>query len=266
MAHARGNNVFIACALALVLACGATAFGAQEEPTVDKQADVDKPADEKKDKPAKEPVPIRALTSEQLAEARKGRDRADLMRADLEKRMSVARREAREETGERQPHLEQFDGEADLVANAYEEVMTRYPHTEVAAYCMLRLAGHYMYQYDLDAAEQLMKKTAREFRGTPEETDAIFSLGLFYLQSRHEPAKAMKWFVRIPKPGDGPYDEASVRYLSAQQSMTKCELFLGRDAEAKKRTDDLKQVFPQYADEIERTYQSFVLEARQSRQ
>ncbi len=48
--------------------------------------------------------------------------------------------------------------------------------------------------------------------------------------------------------------------------MTKCELFLGRDAEAKKRTDDLKQVFPQYADEIERTYQSFVLEARQSQQ
>ena len=156
------------------------------------------------------------------------------------------------------PSQELIDAEADKVVKAYQEVLGRFPHTEIAADCASRLSGFYQFQGEFDKAVELMKNTAEEFAGTKEGIRAIFEMAFFYLQARHDPAEATKWFSRIPKPtkpAGSPYDRDDVLYLSAQEGFAKCELALRQDLQARQRIDDLKQAYPQFKDEIERSYQ-----------
>jgi tetratricopeptide (TPR) repeat protein len=203
------------------------------------------------------PVPTKKLWGTQYSEASSAGSRADLLRAELEKRMSAARSE---QGGKKapSPSAGQFDAEAAEVARAYQEVIDRYPHTEIAADCALRLSGLYQFLGKFDEAAELSAKTASEFAGTPEGLRAIFNTGLIHAQARHDPAEAAKWFARIPrptKPAGAPYDFDDKLYLSAQEQLTKCELRLGDDRQAKQRMDELKQVFPEYGDDLDRFHQ-----------
>jgi hypothetical protein len=229
---------------------------------------VNNPSTAEEDRSAGRPVPTRKLWGKEYADAVAARNRADGMRAALEGRISAARREWRK-AGKRGPlpTSDAFEAQAAEVARAYQDVIDRYPHTEIAAYCALRLSGHYKFQQQHDKARELTEQTAIDFAGTSQGNKAVFSAGLFHLQTRHDPAEAIKWFCRIPKPAKpagGPYDEDDKLYLSAQEHLVKCELALRQDAQAKQRIDDLKQAYPQYAGELSRSYQ-FEVDSRDSR-
>ena len=106
-------------------------------------------------------------------------------------------------------------------------------------------------------------ETATEFADTPEGIKAVFNTGLIHLQARHDPAEASKWFARVTKPAKPAgalYDETDKFYLSAQEQLIKCELMLGLDGQAEERAKKLKQVFPQYAGEVARSYQTELAE------
>jgi len=227
---------------------------------------VTQPSTAEEDKSSSRFVPTKKLWGARYSEAVSARMRADRMRAELEQRMPPARTEpAGKEGTPAAPGA--FDAQAAEVARAYKEVIDRYPHTEIAAYCALRLSGFYQYQGKFDEALELSAKTAGEFAGTLEGFEAAFNTGLIYAQARHEPAEASKWFARIPKPNkpaDVPYDEADKLYLSAQQQLTKCELALGRDGQAEARASDLTQTFPQHGQELDRSFR-FEVASRDAR-
>jgi len=201
-------------------------------------------------------MPTKALWGAQLSEARAARSRADLMRADLEKRMPAATGAATAKQGA-SPAPGKFDAEAAAVVRAYQEVIERYPHTEIAAECALRLSGFYQYQGRYDEAAELSAKTASEFAGTPGGLKAVFNTGLIHAQARGDYAEASKWFLRIPKPDKPPgaaYDQEDKLYLAAQQQLAKCELRLGQDGQAEKRSGELKQAFPQFGDQLDKSF------------
>ncbi|MHC4398963.1 MAG: M56 family metallopeptidase [Planctomycetota bacterium] len=243
-----------------VKAAGKTTTSAAEELAAERVLPADDPSTAEEDRSAGRPVATRKLWGKEYSEAVSARNRVDRMRADLEKRMSAARREWRK-AGNRSPlpTSDRFEAQAAEVVRAYQEVINRYPHTEIAAGCALRLAGSYQYQGKFDEAAQVSAKAATEFAGTPEGVKAVFSTGLIHLQARHDPAEASKWFARVTrpaKPAGAPYDEADKFYLSAQEQLIKCELMLGLDSQAEERMKKLKQVFPQYAGEVDRFYQA----------
>jgi len=197
-------------------------------------------------------VPLRTLRGNDYDTARELRDTADRMRGELEGRLSGPPRT--------RPQIsqEEIDAESAKIEQAYREVIERYPRTEIAAYCALRLSS---YCASVDEAVEILERTAKEFAGTSEENKIIFELGLLHLQIKHEPAEAIKWFSRISKPdGDG-YGMGDVLYLSAQQQLAKCELQLRQDADAQDRVTKLKESYSQYAQELERSYQ-FEVESR----
>jgi len=207
-----------------------------------------------------EGTPLRQLRGNELVAAREARDQADLMRAELEGRLSGP-------PEERPPiSQEEIEVEAAKIEQAYQEVIDRYPHTEIAAYCAMCLSGHYIFHGKIDTAVELMEQTAKEFSETPVANETIFEMGLIHLQSRHDPAEAIKWFSRIPKPGNSAGAEYGLDdklYLSAQLLLVKCELQLSRDDKAQDRVSELKNAYPQYAQETEHSYQ-FEVEARNS--
>jgi tetratricopeptide (TPR) repeat protein len=201
-------------------------------------------------------VPIKKLRGKKYSEAMNAQNMADLKRAEFEKRYSPVF----DDQGNMKelPNQKQMDVEAAKVAQAYQEVLDRYPHTEVAAYCAARLSGLYLFQGKLEKAVELMEQTAREFAGTTEEDKAVFVVGLIHEQARHDPAEAIKWFSRISKPeqhAGSSYGEEGKLYLSAQEQLAKCELALKQDAHAQKRTSALKEDFPQFKDELSGEYQ-----------
>ena len=202
----------------------------------------------------------RKLSGEEYSEAVAARNRADRMRAGLEAEMSAARR-AWKKTGKPGPSPVpgKFETRAAAVARAYQEVIERFPRTEIAAYCVLRLIGHYQYQGNLDLAA----KNACESAGTREGVPAVLETGLLHLQGRHDPAEAAKWFARVlkpEKPAGAPYDIADKLYISAQQELIKCHLLLRQDRQAEDRVKKLVQAFPMFSSELEFSYK-FVVEA-----
>jgi len=203
-------------------------------------------------------VPLRELRGKDYDVAREARDRGDLLRSELERLLSGP-------PAERPPiSQEKIDTKSAEIVQAFLEVMDRYPHTEIAAYCATRLSGHYMFHGKMDKALELLEQTAKEYSGTHVENEVIFEIGLTHLQSRHDPAEAIKWLSRILKPvksAGAEYGMDDVLYLSAQQQLIKCELQLRQDGESEDRVTKLKNTYPQYAEEIERSYQ-FEIEAR----
>ena len=180
-----------------------------------------------------DPIRIRRLWGKEYSEAVSARNRADRMRADLEKTLSAARRG----TGSvAKTNQTQSDVETATVVRAYQEIISRYRYTEIAAASALSLSGFYQYLGQFDKAAEISAQTAKELAGTHEGAKAAFNTGLIHAQARHQPAEAIEWFARIPKPAkrSGPlYDEKDKLYLAAQQQLIKCELILNNDAQAK---------------------------------
>ena len=211
-----------------------------------------------------QPLGVRTLRGTEYSEAVAARNRADRMRAGLEAEMSAARLAWRK-TGKPGPSPipAKFETRAAAVARAYEEVIERFPRTEIAAYCVLRLAGHYQYQGNFDQAARLAAKTACESAGTQAGVQAVLETGLLHLQARHDPAEAAKWFARVPKPekpAGAEYGTADKLYISARQQLIKCHLRLGQDRQAEDRVKKLVQAYPMYASDLERSYK-FEIEA-----
>lgn len=211
------------------------------------------------------PVPTKKLWGTQYSEACAARSRADLMRAELEKRMPAAkgakRMPAAKGAAARKqgpsPTPGEFEAEVAAVVRAYQEAIDRYPHTEIALDCAMGLSGLYQYQGKYNEAAELSGKTANEFAGTPEGLRATLNTGLIHAEARGDYAEARNWLLRIPKPDKppgAPYDKEDNLYLAAQEQLTKCELRLGRDGQAETRSGELRQTFPQYSDQLERSF------------
>ena len=195
-----------------------------------------------------------------MPQAVAARDRADLMRAELEKKIPAAHGKPDPKVS---PSPDQLPAEAAQVVAAYQAVIDGYGHTEIAAYAAERLSGFYQYFGHFDRAAEILEQTASEFAGTKMGTDALLSTGLLHLQARHDPAEAMRWFERIGEPQAGE-DPPGTVYLAAQQQLIKCELELHRDEAAKARIEALKKFYPQHAVQLDRQFQ-FEIEAIRSR-
>lgn len=215
--------------------------------------------------PAAEPLPLRKVLRKERAAAIGARDHADQLMAKLEPALSATRMPPENRPADaRTLTPEQIDAEATEVVRAYQEVLDGYPHTEIAAYCILRLAGFCLFMGDLKTAARLQEEAAEEYAGTPEESQICLEVGTFHLQGKHDPAEALKWFSRVGYPGKKPpgalldYDESDKHYLAAQESMIRCELALHQDAQAKECCERLEKTYPQYEAEIRREYETAV--------
>ena len=191
-------------------------------------------------------VRLRRLRGQERRAASDSRDLADQLRADYHRAYRG-----------RHPKKE---GEAAAFREAeaaYKEVLKKYPGTEIAGYCHLRLSGLYKLRRDYKAAEALIKQMARLYAGTSYEIEAYFSLGLTELQARHDPAAAIPWLEKVlplaaeenarRKPD---LSKTQQLHFSAQQQLIKCEVRLGRPAKADERRETLTTVYPQYERQI----------------
>jgi len=208
-------------------------------------------------RPAGSAAPVRVLRGDEYAEAARARNHADLLRAALEREMSEARIRAADAQRD-ESVTEDYGQQADEVIRAYQQVIARYPHTEIAAGCAVRLAGFYQQLRRFDEAAQLLATSALEYQGTYQGTRISFNAGLIHAQARDDQLEAMQWFARIPKPSDPSdpnYQDALKLHLSAQEQLAKCELKLGQVQQAERRITDLKRIHPEHSDEVDRFHQ-----------
>jgi tetratricopeptide (TPR) repeat protein len=137
----------------------------------------------------------------------------------------------------------------------------------VAAYCGLGLSGFYCYLHDYDEAISQAKRVAEEYAGTDDGPRALLTLGAIYLDACHDPAAAAEWFAKIPEPpraaSADQYGPPESHHFSAQVALAKCELQMGRAAEAEARYKQLAARYPQYAAQVE---QEREFESRADRQ
>lgn len=206
--------------------------------------------------------PLKSLSAAERSEAGQARDRADLMRSELERHLPRPAFSSNGD-GRRLLDLRELEAEAAEVARAYQEVIERYPRTDISAYCATRLAGFYQRLGQVDDAANVLEGVADEFAGTAEGHKATFETGLVHSQARQDPREAIQWFARVPEPANRSDAEALALYLSAQQQLMKCELALGRDGQAKERLSEMKAAYPQFASELENFFQ-FEVTARNS--
>ena len=189
---------------------------------------------------------VRRLTGKEMVEAGQARDRADQLRAGYE---------AAHRAGPADKPDEAAESAFRTAEAAYQDVLDKYPGTDIAAYCYLRLAGLYQYHRDHARMTELLQDMAARFAGTEYESQAYFTLGLMHLQALHDPKSAAPWFEKVaPPPGADPdgtvpdkkYDHTHVVYISATQALAKCEIRLGKPADAARRCEALSKRYPQY--------------------
>lgn len=145
------------------------------------------------------------------------------------------------------------------ITSAYKQVIDEFPHTDVAAYCATRLSGFYQRLGRFDQATQLLEQTAQDFDGTYEGIKARFNAGLVHAQARHDPAEAKGHFTQVlqpTNPADAHYDDAMTLFLSAQEQILKCELQLGREAQAREHLTDLKKTLPEMQGELDSFFET----------
>jgi len=201
-----------------------------------------------KDQPPR-PV-LRELKGQELRDAREARDRADVLRAAYERPRQGPHGAAKDEA------------EFAKVAAAYRDAIAKCKGTEIAAYCLVRLAGAHMFSKEYDKAAEVLNELASGYPGTEHEAEAYFTFGLMHLQNRHDPAAALPWFGKVQPPPtadddgtvpDRKYSKADVRYISAQQCLAKCEIRLGDPAGAAQRVEALGRRYPQYRASFEKS-------------
>ena len=139
---------------------------------------------------------------------------------------------------------------------------------------MARLSGLYKFAGHRDKAEAVLKDIATRFAGTVRESKAYFSLGLHFLQACHDPAAAIPWLEKVPPPptagDDGvvpqrAYSVADKRYIGAQQTLAKCQVRVGRPADAAARIEALADRYPYYVKSFANTVRFEVRSALSNR-
>jgi tetratricopeptide (TPR) repeat protein len=145
--------------------------------------------------------------------------------------------------------------ESKRVISAYAEAIRVCPGTDVAAYCGLGLSGFYCYLHDYDEAISQAKQVAEECAGTADGLTALLVVGTIYNDAYHDPAAAAEWFARIPEPpgvaSADQYGPPESLHFAAQVALAKCELQMGRAAEAEARYGRIAARYPQYAPQVE---------------
>ena len=158
------------------------------------------------------------------------------------------------------PKSEQEINDFKEVISDYQNIITRYDGTEIAAYSQHNISAAYQFQGNYDEAIKQAKMGSEMFAGTSYETRFYTTIGLIYLQGTHDPNKAIGWFEKIPDPGSGREGFISIQgnravsaYISAQQSIIKCEIELGRVRKALRRVEGLSAQFPEQKENLERS-------------
>lgn len=158
-------------------------------------------------------------------------------------------------SGSRTPDSKNAKQEYAEVAEAYREIVRRFPGSGIAAYAGLRLGGFHQYRRDFSAAATAVEQVATDFEGSDWADEAYFTRGLIELQARNRPQEARKWFQKILPPastaqGDraGLQTSASQQYLAAQQQLAIAEYRAGQVARAEARIELLGEKFPVIAD------------------
>jgi hypothetical protein len=193
---------------------------------------------------------LRQLSSTELGKANKLTVHAEKLRNEFKKNYRTLHpRHHQKATPQRELAFEQ-------VVQAYNTLISKYPLTEIGANTTIRLAGFYKYSRNYDKAIKIVEKGGSDFAGTPMENEFFFSAGLMCLQSKHDPLAAAVQFKKIPKPSqktaidERDYNENETKYLSAQQTIAKCELQVGQYTRARHRCQRLAMRMPFYRSHI----------------
>jgi hypothetical protein len=185
-------------------------------------------------------VRFHRLFDEELKAARHATDCAEQLRRDYQAIVGPGRHDGQEIADPKRS--KSFEN----VVQAYTVVISQYAGTEIAATCAVRLAGFHTYGQDYETSMAVLKNAAALYAGTPVENALHFSLGLTYLQGKHDPEEATKWFKLIPRPTSGRARTSEFSsqheklYFSAQQQIAKCDALLNRVAYAQQRYERLK--------------------------
>ena len=210
---------------------------------------------------------FRTLDGAQLQEARAARDDADVK---LQKCRELYTRITPEDFAHLmkdpnwlkvKPRPQQEINDFNEVILDYQNIVKKYEGTEIAAYCRHKISAAYQFQGQYDEAINQAQIGSEMFAGTTYETRFYHTIGLIYLQGLHEPENAMGWFHKIPNPGSsgesfvrGQYNQAVSSYISAQQSIIRCQVELGRIKAAVRRVDIISQQFPEHKENVDREF------------
>jgi hypothetical protein len=208
--------------------------------------------------------PAKKVTGQELTSAKQARDQADRMWSGLRREVRAARsgnagNPEIKATNAQSPEAVALQSRVDEVIDAYRTVIKKYPGTDIAVYCELRLSGVYQQLGKPDKAVEVLEKAADEFAGTHEGINVALNLGLIEAQGRHDPVAATKWFNKVPLPkdtADPAYESMVVLYFSSQQQLIKAELDRGLQSDAEARVKKFREDLPKQADELDRFYKS----------
>jgi tetratricopeptide (TPR) repeat protein len=158
-----------------------------------------------------------------LIDAQNARDHADRLRAGYESahKPGPVAKEAREA----------FDEVVAAYAQAIDRSTASPEIADVAMYCHLRLAGAYQYAQQFDKAIEQAQKAAKAFAGSPREIEAVYSVGLIYLQAVHDPKSAITWLKRAHELAQSAQQEPELRakWLTATaEAMERCDRELAK--------------------------------------
>ncbi len=248
--------------------------------------------------------PTRELPRDERLEAIAAREKADRLNAELQAGMRGARqppniaalrgRAAALRAANVRPLEEDvressippaMEAKAQELMDLHQSMIDKYPLTEFGYYGMVHKSGMLQRQGKIGEAAKVLEQAAIDYAGTKEGYEAILSIATFYTQTRSDYERAIQWLELMPNPAaPSPpaedadrADQAAYRravhmlegqqmdYLNAQQRIIRCELELGRDQDANARRARLKTEFPDYADSIDREFESY-LNVRASRQ
>jgi tetratricopeptide (TPR) repeat protein len=161
-----------------------------------------------------------------LIDAQNARDHADRLRAGYERahKPGPVAKEANEA----------FDEVIAAYGQAIDRSATASPElADVVLYCHLRLAGAYQYTQQFDKAIEQAQKAAKAFAGSPREIEAVYNVGLIYLQAVHDPKSAMTWLKRaheLAQSMENEQPEARAKWLTATAEATeRCERELAKN-------------------------------------
>jgi len=157
------------------------------------------------------------------------------------------------------------------VLSASETMSEKYTGSDIRfhSHVLIELFMLYNLSEDEKRAGKILDVISARF-GPEYVSDAYFELGLEYLQGVHDPARALKWFGKIPMPPAPDADDKSPNgmhrleqirhtYVKVQQPMAKCEVLLGEPEKAEKRYNKLIELFPELKKPLE---QALVFEVK----
>lgn len=119
-------------------------------------------------------------------------DSADLARAKFEAEISEERYRGKE----RRPLTPQQMARMNEIAAMYRQVDELCPRSEESAYALLRLSGLYQFGHQYQSAREVLEEAIVKHKGTKQERNLVFTLGLHYKQTVKDLEKAEACFKR----------------------------------------------------------------------